>query len=72
MRVMGWRGVGSLVVAWMPSEAARFYRSSAWDDPPMAIDLAVTPPARGGIWWDCAYQWTAPTVVTCWVMGSSL
>lgn len=48
-----------------PAEAARFYRSSAWDDPPMAIDLAVTPPARGGIWWDCAYQWKAPTVVTC-------
>ena len=19
----------------------------------------------GGIWWDCAYQWTQPTVSTC-------
>jgi hypothetical protein len=48
-----------------PPVTDRFYRSETWDDPPMALDLAVTPAANGGIWWSCGYQWTPPSVVTC-------
>ncbi len=48
-----------------PPDAARFYRSESWDEPPMARDLAIATPPNGGIWWTCAYEWTAPSEVTC-------
>ncbi|MCC6558922.1 MAG: hypothetical protein IT372_38835 [Polyangiaceae bacterium] len=45
-----------------PPAADRFYRSDAWDDPPMlhSPDLDVTLPQNGGIWYTCAYQWQEP------------
>jgi hypothetical protein len=48
-----------------PSDESMFYESLDWDDPPMAIDLDVKAKAGEGIWWDCAYEWTAPTEFTC-------
>jgi len=48
-----------------PPDAARFYRSDAWDDPPMARDLAVVPPTSGGVWWSCSYEWQPPSVGSC-------
>lgn len=36
-----------------------FYDSLAWDDPPMARDLAVQIPDGGGVSWTCSYS--APT-----------
>ncbi len=49
-----------------PPDAARFYRSDSWSDPPMAQDLAVSPPTNGGVWWSCSYEWQPPTnSVTC-------
>jgi len=56
--IYAWDGLGETT----PPDSARFYRSTAWDDPPMAIDLAVTSP---GVWWSCSYEWQPPTVVTC-------
>lgn len=53
-----WDGLSEVT----PSVAARFYHSDAWNDPPMARDLAVSSP---GVWWSCGYQWQAPTTVTC-------
>ncbi len=62
------RGTNFEIYSWdgtstsTPEEAARFYTSKAWDDPPMlhspALDLAV--PAKGGIWYTCSYDWQAP------------
>lgn len=43
-----------------PPEADRFYRSTTWDDPPMAMGLEVPIAAGGGIWWTCDYQWFEP------------
>lgn len=48
-----------------PPAAARFYQSTAWNDPPMAQDLAVVPPTGGGVWWSCGYHWEPPSVETC-------
>jgi hypothetical protein len=48
-----------------PDDASRFYESTSWDHPYMATDLAVAAPPDSGIWWDCGYQWTPPTVITC-------
>lgn len=59
--MFAWDGVSEQ----QPPEAARFYTSQTWDDPPMTRDLAVTPPDRGGVWWNCNYEWTPPTEVTC-------
>jgi hypothetical protein len=44
-----------------PDDAARFYRSQAWDDPPMmrSPDLSVVQPG-GGVWFTCGYQWLPP------------
>lgn len=45
-----------------PSEAARFYQSNTWDDPPMLrspdLDLKVQP--GGGVFFSCGYQWQPP------------
>jgi hypothetical protein len=56
--IYGWDGLSEDT----PPDSARFYRSNAWDDPPMARDLAVTAPA---VWWSCSYQWQPPSIVTC-------
>lgn len=65
------RGVNFAISSWdgtstaHPAPAAQFYDSSSWDDPIMETDLAVPQPANTGIWWDCAYGWHPPDVVTC-------
>jgi hypothetical protein len=43
-----------------PDEGLRFYRSTDWEDPPMARDLEVVPPEGGGVWWTCHYRWHEP------------
>lgn len=45
-----------------PGDEARFYRSNAWDDPPMLTspELDVAVPAMGGVWYSCGYQWHQP------------
>jgi hypothetical protein len=45
-----------------PAESDRFYRSTAWDDPPMlhSPQLEQTVPANGGVWFTCSYQWQPP------------
>jgi hypothetical protein len=43
-----------------PPESDRFYRSLAWDEPPMARDLDAVVPEGGGIWWTCHYGWKEP------------
>ncbi len=48
-----------------PSDAAKFYQSQNWNEPPMAIDLSVPVSAGTGFWWDCEYQWQPPAVFTC-------
>jgi len=62
------RGVKFDMYAWdgvtftKPEEAARFYQSDAWDDPPMLIspDLDLEIPQNGGVWYTCSYQWHEP------------
>ncbi|MEZ4302259.1 MAG: hypothetical protein R3B70_45445 [Polyangiaceae bacterium] len=45
-----------------PPDSERFYRSNAWDEPPMEIspDLDRTVPAKGGVFYTCEYQWNEP------------
>jgi hypothetical protein len=45
-----------------PPDSAHFYQSKRWDEPPMmhSPDLDVTVPAKGGIWYTCAYEWQMP------------
>lgn len=65
------RGKEFLISSWdgqsitHPDLSAQFYASDSWNEPPMSINLAVPIQAGGGIWWDCKYQWSAPTVSTC-------
>jgi hypothetical protein len=65
------RGVKFSISAWdgrsidPPPADALFYQSTDWNDPPMATNLSVSQPANSGIWWDCEYQWNAPTGFTC-------
>jgi hypothetical protein len=46
-----------------PADAARFYDSEAWDDPPMlrSPDLNLTIPPGGGVFYTCDYQWRPPS-----------
>ncbi|HEX4420136.1 MAG TPA: hypothetical protein VH165_19610 [Kofleriaceae bacterium] len=48
-----------------PADAAMFYESDNWNDPPMVTDLSVAAPAQTGVWWDCEYQWQPPDEFTC-------
>jgi hypothetical protein len=43
-----------------PTEDELFYTSTAWDEPPMSLDLDVVVPDGGGIWWTCQYEWREP------------
>jgi hypothetical protein len=45
-----------------PSDAARFYQSTAWDEPPMlrSPDLDVKVQPGGGVFFSCGYQWQPP------------
>jgi hypothetical protein len=56
--IFSWDGTSTTT----PPDSARFYRSEAWDDPPMAHspELNVVVPANGGIWYSCSYEWTKP------------
>ncbi len=53
-----WDGTSSST----PPEAQRFYTSQVWDEPPMRRwpDLDATVPAKGGMWYTCAFEWTPP------------
>lgn len=46
-----------------PDESARFYHSTAWDDPPMlrspSLNLTVQP--GSGIYYACDYEWIPPS-----------
>jgi hypothetical protein len=46
-----------------PADAARFYESNKWDEPPMlrSPDLNVQLPPNGGVFYSCSYQWLPPT-----------
>jgi hypothetical protein len=57
-RVYSWDGRSDTT----PPPESRFYESTTWDDPPMAVGLDVTPPAGGGVWWTCEFEWRPPTV----------
>jgi hypothetical protein len=48
-----------------PSDSAMFYESDSWNDPPMKVGMDVQPPSGGGMWWNCEYQWHAPTEFSC-------
>jgi hypothetical protein len=48
-----------------PPDSAKFYESDTWNDPPMINGLDVQPPSGGGMWWNCAYQWQAPSEFSC-------
>jgi hypothetical protein len=45
-----------------PSDTARFYQSTAWDEPPMlrSPDLDVKVQPGGGVFFSCGYQWQPP------------
>jgi hypothetical protein len=45
-----------------PPDSARFYRSDAWNEPPMlhSPDLTAQVPAGGGVFYTCSYQWHQP------------
>jgi hypothetical protein len=49
-----------------PPESARFYQSTAWNEPPMlhSPDLEQSVAAKGGVWWTCGYQWVDPATLT--------
>ncbi|HVK89199.1 MAG TPA: hypothetical protein VM513_33990 [Kofleriaceae bacterium] len=48
-----------------PDDASMFYESTSWDHPEMATDLGLQAAQGTGMWWDCEYGWTPPTVITC-------
>lgn len=62
------RGVQFDMYSWdgvtlsQPAQAARFYSSEAWDDPPMLIspELDIPLQANQGVWYTCSYQWQPP------------
>jgi hypothetical protein len=45
-----------------PPESDHFYKSTAWDEPPMLIspELDRAVPAGGGVWFTCSYEWQMP------------
>ena len=55
-----WNGTSAV----KPPATSKFYTSEDWNEPPMSrspsLDLAV--PAKGGIWYTCAYEWRPPPV----------
>jgi hypothetical protein len=56
-QIWGWDGTSTTV----PADTARFYDSTDWAEPEMAIDLDTPLPALGGVWWTCDYQWSEPS-----------
>jgi hypothetical protein len=49
-----------------PTDDQRFYDSTSWDHPTMALDLDVSPPSGGGLRWTCDYRWQEPQApATC-------
>jgi hypothetical protein len=65
------RGTKFLMFTWdgksldQPADSAKFYESDHWNDPPMMTNLDVVPPAGGGMWWNCVYQWAPPSEFSC-------
>jgi len=56
-----WDGVSTK----RPASTAQFYQSVNWNEPSMSTGLNVTTPPGGGIWYDCGFEWKAPSYVTC-------
>lgn len=56
--IYSWDGVSTT----RPADAARFYQSLAWDEPPMSTGLDVALPSGGGVYWTCEYRWQRPTI----------
>jgi hypothetical protein len=56
--IFSWDGTSSTT----PPDSSRFYRSTQWNDPPMAHspDLSVDLQPHGGVWYSCSYQWQQP------------
>lgn len=48
-----------------PPAASQFYEMLDWNNPVMMTDLAIATPANSGFWWDCSFQWQAPTTYSC-------
>jgi hypothetical protein len=47
-----------------PPASDRFYDSTSWNEPPMlhSPQLDLMAPAKGGVWYECSYQWAQPEV----------
>ena len=43
-----------------PDDAARFYQSTTWAEPPMATSLNVAVGPKGGVWYSCGFEWMPP------------
>jgi hypothetical protein len=45
-----------------PADAARFYRSESWDEPPMkrSPELSLQIQPGGGVYFTCGYEWRPP------------
>jgi hypothetical protein len=52
-----WDGIAS-----DPDPAKRFYSSTSWDEPPMAISPELTEilPDNGGVYYTCGFEWREP------------
>jgi hypothetical protein len=57
--IYSWDGTSTAT----PDDAARFYQSKTWNEPPMlhSPDLQLTVAANGGIRYTCDFQWTPPS-----------
>lgn len=62
-RMYEWDGMSST----MPPEDDRFYTSTRWDEPDMAIDNELAKiPVGGGVFYTCEFQWAPPEApLTC-------
>jgi hypothetical protein len=65
-KIFGWDGLDTNP----PTAADKFYESSKWEDPDMAINLSVPLVDGGGIRWTCDYQWSAP-IVGCGMVNAA-
>lgn len=57
-QMYAWDGVSTET----PDASARFYESTAWDEPPMdhSPELSTDLPANGGVFYTCSYDWVQP------------
>jgi hypothetical protein len=57
-QIWGWDGTSITT----PPDTARFYDNRDWNEPEMETGLDVALPEAGGVWWQCDYQWSEPSV----------